>query len=49
MAAADRFDITVQGAGGHGAAPHQTKDAIVIGAQLVTNLATTRFSSRQSD
>ena len=38
MAAADRFEITVQGAGGHGAAPHQTKDAIAIGAQLVTNL-----------
>ena len=38
MAAADRFDILVQGAGGHGAAPHQTKDAIAIGAQLVTNL-----------
>lgn len=38
MAAADRFDIKVQGAGGHGAAPHQTKDAIAIGAQLVTNL-----------
>lgn len=38
MAAADMFDITVQGAGGHGANPHQTKDAIVIGAQLVTNL-----------
>jgi amidohydrolase len=38
MAAADRFNITVQGAGGHGAAPHQTKDAIAIGAQLVTNL-----------
>ncbi len=38
MAAADRFTITIQGAGGHGAAPHQTKDAIVIGAQLVMNL-----------
>lgn len=38
MAAADMFEITVQGAGGHGASPHQTKDAIVIGAQLVTNL-----------
>lgn len=38
MAAADRFDIIVQGAGGHGASPHQTKDAIAIGAQLVTNL-----------
>lgn len=38
MAAADRFEITIQGAGGHGAAPHQTKDAVVIGAQLVMNL-----------
>ena len=38
MAAADRFDITVQGAGGHGASPHQTKDAIAIGSQLVMNL-----------
>lgn len=38
MAAADRIEITVQGAGGHGASPHQTKDAIVIASQLVTNL-----------
>ena len=38
MAASDKFDITVQGAGGHGASPHQTKDAVAIGAQLVTNL-----------
>lgn len=38
MAAADRFKITIQGAGGHGASPHQTKDAIVIGSQLVMNL-----------
>lgn len=38
MAASDMFEIKVQGAGGHGANPHQTKDAIVIGAQLVTNL-----------
>ena len=38
MAAADRFEITIQGRGGHGANPHQTKDSIVIGAQLVTNL-----------
>lgn len=37
MAAADRIEITVQGAGGHGASPHQTKDAIVIASQLVTN------------
>ncbi|WP_078552632.1 M20 family metallopeptidase [Bacillus alkalicellulosilyticus] len=38
MAAADRFEIVVQGQGGHGAMPHLTKDAIVIGSQLVTNL-----------
>lgn len=38
MAAADRFEIIIQGAGGHGASPHQTKDAIAIGAQLVMNL-----------
>jgi amidohydrolase len=38
MAAADRFHVKIQGKGGHGAQPHLTKDAIVIGSQLVTNL-----------
>ncbi|WJE16787.1 M20 family metallopeptidase [Halobacillus sp. ACCC02827] len=38
MAGADRFEITIHGKGGHGAMPHQTKDAIVIGSQLVTSL-----------
>ena len=38
MAAADSFSIKVQGRGGHGANPHETKDAVVIGSQLVTNL-----------
>ncbi|WP_264476690.1 M20 family metallopeptidase [Jeotgalibacillus aurantiacus] len=38
MAAADRFEIKIQGAGGHGAQPHKTKDALVTGAQLVTAL-----------
>ncbi|WP_066295055.1 M20 family metallopeptidase [Bacillus sp. FJAT-29937] len=38
MAAADRFEITVQGKGGHGAQPHRTKDAIVTASQLVVNL-----------
>ena len=38
QAAPDRFDITIQGEGGHGAAPHQTKDSIVIGGQLINNL-----------
>ncbi|MFF2755201.1 M20 family metallopeptidase [Psychrobacillus sp. NPDC058041] len=38
MAAADRFEITIQGRGGHGANPHQSKDAIVVASQLVVNL-----------
>lgn len=38
MAAVDSFELTIQGRGGHGAHPDQTKDSIVIGAQLVTNL-----------
>lgn len=40
MAGADQFDIQINGAGGHGAYPHQTKDSIVIGAMLVTQLQT---------
>lgn len=38
MAAADRFEMIIQGTGGHGAQPHRTKDAIVSAAQLVINL-----------
>ncbi|WP_269321857.1 M20 family metallopeptidase [Oceanobacillus salinisoli] len=38
MAGADRFEITIQGKGGHGAYPHETKDAIVIGGQLISEL-----------
>ncbi|WP_058308258.1 M20 metallopeptidase family protein [Gracilibacillus massiliensis] len=38
MAAADKFTIKIQGKGGHGGMPHQTKDPIVVGSQLVTNL-----------
>ncbi|TYR73447.1 amidohydrolase [Rossellomorea vietnamensis] len=38
MAAADRFHITIQGKGGHGAQPHLTKDSVVIASQVVTNL-----------
>lgn len=36
MAGADRFEITIQGQGGHGAYPHETKDAIVLGAEVIT-------------
>lgn len=38
MAAADRFQLTIHGKGGHGAQPHKSKDAILIGSQVVTNL-----------
>ncbi|WP_138419765.1 M20 metallopeptidase family protein [Aquibacillus sediminis] len=38
MAGADQFSLTIKGKGGHGAMPHQTKDAIAIGSQLVANL-----------
>jgi amidohydrolase len=38
MAAADCFEITIKGQGGHGAQPHLTKDALVTAAQLVVNL-----------
>ncbi|MEC4587083.1 M20 family metallopeptidase [Bacillus safensis] len=38
MAAADRFSIQIQGKGGHGAQPHLTKDAVLIGSQIVANL-----------
>lgn len=40
MAASDRFRIRVKGRGGHGAAPHQTVDAIVEAAAVVTALQT---------
>lgn len=38
MAAADRFEININGYGGHGAQPHKTKDSITIASQLVVNL-----------
>ncbi|MFC0090943.1 amidohydrolase [Allobacillus sp. GCM10007491] len=38
MAGADRFEITIQGRGGHGAMPHQTKDAIVMAGQAIVEL-----------
>ncbi|MCL6564828.1 MAG: amidohydrolase [Acidobacteriia bacterium] len=40
LASADSVDITVYGAGGHGAYPHRTKDPIVIASQLVLALQT---------
>jgi len=47
MAAADAFEMTVRGKGGHGAFPHQTADTIAITAQIVTALQT--LVSREVD
>jgi amidohydrolase len=38
LAAPDTFEISINGRGGHAAMPHQTADAIAIGAQVVANL-----------
>lgn len=38
MAAADHFLIHVQGHGGHGSAPHLSKDALVIASTLVVQM-----------
>ncbi len=47
MAAADIFDITVKGIGGHGAAPQGTVDAIVTTSNLIMSLQT--IVSRNTD
>lgn len=40
MANSDNFRIRIIGCGGHGAAPHQTTDAVAITCQLVNSLQT---------
>ncbi|MEM7770813.1 MAG: M20 family metallopeptidase [Cyanobacteria bacterium P01_A01_bin.37] len=40
MAAVELFDCVIQGRGGHGAMPHQTIDAILVGSQVVNALQT---------
>lgn len=47
MASADRFDITVSGQGAHAAMPHQGKDVVLAGAQLVLSLQ--MISAREID
>lgn len=47
LASSDSVDITIRGVGGHGAAPHQTKDPIVIAAQVV--LALQMIASRETN
>ncbi|PLR78655.1 amidohydrolase [Bacillus sp. V3-13] len=38
MAAGDAFEIKIQGKGGHGSSPHETIDAVAIGAQIINQL-----------
>jgi len=40
MAAADIFEITIKGKGGHGAAPQGTKDAIIIASHIIQTIQT---------
>jgi amidohydrolase len=47
MAGVDRFTLDVIGEGGHGAYPHEGRDAIVIAAHVITALQT--IASRRVD
>jgi amidohydrolase len=38
MAAADKFELILYGKGGHGAKPHETIDAVLLGATIVKEL-----------
>jgi amidohydrolase len=40
MAASERFVITLQGRGGHGASPYQTKDPVMAASQIISALQT---------
>ena len=40
MAASNELHVTVRGAGGHGSAPHRSKDPIPAAAEMVTGLQT---------
>jgi hippurate hydrolase len=47
MAAADRFDIVIEGRGGHAARPHECIDPVVIAAQVI--VAAQTIASRGVD
>ena len=47
MAAADFFDLTLSGGGGHGGYPHKSADPVVAAAQIVSGWQT--LVSRQTD
>jgi hippurate hydrolase len=45
MAATDSLNLTIRGVGGHGAAPHNTKDPVVLASQTI--LALQSIASRE--
>ncbi|NLY21608.1 MAG: amidohydrolase [Tissierellia bacterium] len=47
MASAGIFSIDIKGKSGHGSAPHQTVDAVVVGSAIIMNLQT--VVSRMTD
>jgi hippurate hydrolase len=47
MAAADRFEVTIEGRGGHAAKPHETIDTVLIASHVVTALQS--IVSRNAD
>jgi amidohydrolase len=47
MAAADQFDVTVTGKGGHAAKPHDSVDSVLIAAQIVVGVQS--IASRNVD
>lgn len=47
MAAVDKFEIIIEGKGGHGARPHDSNDPIVIGSDIVSALQ--KIVSRKID
>ena len=48
MAAADQFDITVTGKGGHAAKPHDCIDTTVVAAHIIVALQTIAIAQRRS-
>jgi amidohydrolase/hippurate hydrolase len=47
MASADRFEVSIQGAGGHGGYPHRTRDPVIAAAHSVVALQS--IISRETD
>jgi amidohydrolase len=47
MAASDKFTVTINGSGGHGAAPHEAVDAMIMQANLINAFQT--IISRSTD